>query len=77
MYKEGDDNMNKSSNKNIKIDKKETLKTTNQKENELLQYFTEEELQIIAKELAYINEHPKEYKAYNNIHDLKKDLLNN
>lgn len=45
-------------------------------ENELHQYFTEEELQMVAKELAYIKEHPEEYKSYDNIKELKESLLN-
>jgi DNA-damage-inducible protein J len=45
-------------------------------ENELYQYFTEEELESTAKELVYIKKHPKEYKSYNNISELKESLLN-
>ena len=45
-------------------------------ENELYKYFTEEELEKTAKELTYIKKHPKEYKSYNNISELKKSLLN-
>ena len=45
-------------------------------ENEQHQYFTEEELQMVAKELAYIKEHPEEYKSYDNIKELKESLLN-
>ena len=45
-------------------------------ENELYQYFTEEELKSTAKELAYIKKHPKEYKSYDNIQELKEALLN-
>lgn len=48
-----------------------------EEESELHQYFTEEELQMAARELAYIKEHPEEYKSYNNIKELKKALLNN
>ena len=44
-------------------------------ENDLHQYFTEEELDETAKELLYINEHPSEYKSYSNKEDLKKSLL--
>lgn len=44
-------------------------------EFELYQYFTEDELERTAKELAYIEKHPKEYKSYNNIDDLKEALL--
>lgn len=45
-------------------------------ENELHQYFTEKELEKTAKELAYIKKHPKEYKSYDNVSELKKALLN-
>ena len=51
---------------NIQIDKEQ---------NELCQYFTEEELTKIAKELAYIKEHPEEYKRYKNSTELKEALL--
>lgn len=43
-------------------------------EDELSQYFTEEELDETAKELIYIKEHPEEYKSYKNISELKKAL---
>ncbi len=45
-------------------------------ESELHQYFTEKELEETAKELAYIEKHPKEYKSYNNVSELKEALLN-
>lgn len=51
---------------NIQIDKEQ---------NELCQYFKEEELTKIAKELAYIKEHPEEYKRYKNSTELKEALL--
>lgn len=44
-------------------------------ECELNQYFSDEQLENTAKELAYIIKHPKEYKSCNNIEELKKDLL--
>ena len=44
-------------------------------ENELYQYFTKEELDKTAKELSYIEKHPEKYKSYNNILELKEDLL--
>lgn len=53
---------------NIQIDKEQ---------NELCQYFTEEELTKTAKELAYIKEHPEEYKRYKNSTELKEALLKN
>ena len=53
-----------------------TINTQIDKEqNELYQYFTEEELTKTAKELAYIKEHPEEYKSYKNSSELKKALL--
>ena len=45
------------------------------KQNELYQYFTEEELTKTAKELTYIKKHPEEYKSYKNSTDLKEALL--
>ncbi len=44
-------------------------------ENDLCKYFTNDELEATAKELAYIAEHPIEYKSYKNKKDLKKALL--
>ena len=44
-------------------------------EYELCQYFTKEELDKTAEELAYIGEHLEEYKSYNNISELKEALL--
>lgn len=44
-------------------------------ENDLYKYFTNDELERTAKELAYIAEHPAEYKSYNNKKDLKDALL--
>ena len=53
-----------------------TIDTQIDKEqNELYQYFTEEELTKTAKELAYIKEHPEEYKSYKNSTELKEALL--
>lgn len=53
-----------------------TINTQIDKEqNELYQYFTEEELTKTAKELAYIKEHPEEYKSYKNSTELKETLL--
>ena len=45
-------------------------------EHDLYEYFTKEELDKTAKELTYIEEHPKEYKSYNNIAELKETLSN-
>ena len=44
-------------------------------EYELYQNFTKEELDNTAKELAYIEKHPTEYKSYNSIQELKEALL--
>ena len=44
---------------------------------ELNKYFSDEELNNTSNELCYIAEHPDEYKSYDNINDLKKDLLDN
>lgn len=44
-------------------------------ENELYQYFTNDELEATAKELTYIAEHPEEYKSYESRKDLKEALL--
>lgn len=44
-------------------------------EYDLYQYFTKEELDNTAKELDYIEKHPKEYESYNNVEELKKALL--
>ena len=44
--------------------------------DDIYNYFTKEELKETAKELAYIEEHPEEYKGYNNVNDLFKDLNN-
>ncbi len=46
-------------------------------EYDLYQYFTNEELEKTAKELAYIEKHPEEYKSYDNIESLKEALLSN
>ncbi len=44
-------------------------------EYDLCQYFTKKELDKTAKELSYIEKNPEEYKSYNNIAELKEDLL--
>lgn len=44
-------------------------------ENEIYEYFSKEELDKIANEIIYLKSHPEEYKSYDNIYDLKKDLL--
>ncbi len=46
------------------------------KDDDLLKYFTEKELEDSAKELAYMEKHLDEYKSYDNVNDLKKALLN-
>lgn len=42
----------------------------------LSKYFTKEELENTYKELIAIEKNLNDYKSYNNINDLKKDLLN-
>lgn len=41
----------------------------------LYDYFDPEELDRVSKELSYISKHLSEYKRYDDINDLKKDLL--
>lgn len=41
----------------------------------LYDYFSNEELDRASKELSYISENKEEYKSYDDINDLKKDLL--
>ena len=43
--------------------------------NELYQYFSNEEIKNMAKEISDIEKNPEKYKSYDNIQDLKKDLL--
>ena len=43
--------------------------------NELYQYFSNEEIKNMAKEISDIEKNPENYKSYDNIQDLKKDLL--
>lgn len=49
--------------------------TIPKEESDLYQYFTKEQLDNTAKELAYMEKNPEEYKSYDNIEELKKDLL--
>ena len=44
------------------------------KEDNLLNYFSKEELDKSAKELNYMEKNTDKYKSYNNINDLFKDL---
>lgn len=44
------------------------------KEDDLYNFFTKEELEKTAKEVAYIEEHPEEYKSYNNVNELFEAL---
>ena len=55
------------------------MKTTinvknNEEDDELKQYFTDEELESVAKELEYIENHLDEYKSYDNVIELFNDL---
>ncbi len=43
--------------------------------DELSMYFTEEELNQTAKELADMEKYPEKYKGYKNMEDLKESLL--
>lgn len=45
--------------------------------DDLSKYFTKEELESTYKELILMEKNLNDYKSYNNINDLKKDLLNN
>ena len=44
--------------------------------DELKQYFTNKELDSASKELEYMENHLDEYKSYNNVNELFKDLDN-
>lgn len=44
--------------------------------DDLSKYFTKKELENTYKELITIEKNLNDYKSYNNINDLKKDLLN-
>lgn len=44
--------------------------------DDLSKYFTKEELENTYKELILMKKNLNDYKSYNNINDLKKDLLN-
>lgn len=46
-------------------------------ENNLLKYFTKEQLEETAKELTYMENHLDEYKSYDDIKNLKEALLSN
>ncbi len=52
-----------------------TIMEIPKEEYELYKYFTKEELEETAEELAYMEKHLKEYPKYNNREDLKKVLL--
>jgi len=47
-----------------------------QEEYDIYKYFTKEELNQTAKELAYMEKHPEEYKSYNNVNELFEALNN-
>ena len=57
--------------------KRNTKNQKNDSNNDLLKYFTKKELEDSAKELDYMEKHSDEYKSFDNIKDLKNDLLNN
>ena len=45
-------------------------------DDELKQYFTNKEIEKAANELKYMENHLDEYKSYDNVNDLFKDLDN-
>lgn len=45
-----------------------------QEEYDIYKYFTKEELDETAKELAYMEKHPDKYKSYNNVNELFEAL---
>ncbi len=58
----------------VQADSKDKEQVT-KKDTELLKYFTKDELDTTAKEIAYMEKHLDKYKSYDNMSDLKKDLL--
>lgn len=50
--------------------------TISREPDDLSKYFTKEELENTYKELILMEKNLNDYKSYNNINDLKKDLLN-
>ena len=48
--------------------------TIPKEEDNLKDYFSDEELDRLATELLYIKDHPEEYRSYNDVDELKKDL---
>ena len=54
---------------------KTTINVKNsEKDDKLKQYFTDEELESVAKELEYMENHLDEYKNYDNVNELFNDL---
>ena len=54
---------------------KTTINVKNSEEDdELKQFFTDEELENVAKELEYMEKHLDEYKSYDNVNELFYDL---
>ncbi len=58
----------------VQVDSKDKEQIT-KKDAELLKYFTKDELDATAKEIASMEKHLDEYKSYDNMADLKEDLL--
>ena len=48
--------------------------TIPKEEDNLKDYFSDEELDRLATELLYIKDHPEEYRSYKDVDELKKDL---
>lgn len=46
-----------------------------QEKNDIYKFFSKEEIEKTAKELAYMEKHLDEYPSYDNMEDLKKALL--
>ena len=54
---------------------KTTINVKNSEEDEeLKQFFTDEELENVAKELEYMENHLDEYKSYDNVNELFNEL---
>ena len=44
-------------------------------DDDIHNYFTDEELKRVAKEVKYIEKHPEKYKSFKNVQELKESLL--
>lgn len=50
--------------------------TIPEEKDDIYDYFTKEELEETAKELAYMENHLDEYKGYHDVHQMFEDILN-